>query len=390
MSDDTELTVGSEKSVKKTDEVAQKPTKSAKTTTKSKKSARTKALDTSKAKDAVDGSTTKSKKTKTSRSRKKTVDLEAFTALQEQIATNQKELLDSISNTFQTTLSTQLKRADRRRRWNNFFRDLIIVVLIVGLGYSIHLLYNLGYRIDGTGIVNINTETEEVAEVETIAPEPVKDDAWYIANYSYLLDQIKADLNADNVSAYYLYSNDYKISDIKPEYLLSIAYRQIAREQATAAGANDETARASANTVENHVITLASSDLKTKFTDLFGSTAKFYASNFSAGCLNFVYQHASETFEAQNQTCALNQHREIIEEIERIYQEGEVIYIISRAGIYDKDERSFYSFNDLFQPIAKDVEQSEFAKYQDQLNRYQYQFKKSGEKFYFNKITKLD
>ena len=164
MSDDTELTVGSEKSVKKTDEVAQKPTKSAKTTTKSKKSARTKALDTSKAKDAVDGSTTKSKKTKTSRSRKKTVDLEAFTALQEQIATNQKELLDSISNTFQTTLSTQLKRADRRRRWNNFFRDLIIVVLIVGLGYSIHLLYNLGYRIDGTGIVNINTETEEVAE----------------------------------------------------------------------------------------------------------------------------------------------------------------------------------------------------------------------------------
>lgn len=79
-----------------------------------------------------------------------------------------------------------------------------------------------------------------------------------------------------------------------------------------------------------------------------------------------------------------------MEEIERIYQEGEVIYVISRAGIYDKDEHSFYNFNDLFQPVAKDVEQTDFNNLKDRLNRYQYQFKKSGEKYYFNKITKLD
>ena len=66
------------------------------------------------------------------------------------------------------------------------------------------------------------------------------------------------------------------------------------------------------------------------------------------------------------------------------------MYVISHAGIYDKDEKSYYNFNDLFRPVAKDAKQEDFDRYKDQLNRYQYQFHKSGENFYFNKITKLD
>lgn len=369
MSDTTEMTVGEE---------VTKNTKSSKKGAKAAKNANV-APKTSKAK------TKKSDTAKTARTRKKAVDLDTFMALQEQIAANQRELLDSISETFQTTLNEQLKRANRRRRWNNFFRDIIIIVLMLGFGYSVHLLYNLGYRIEGTNIVNTN----KVQEAEAPVTEPVKDEAWYLANYSYLLDQIKTDLNADSVSAYYLYSDDYKLSDIKPEYLLNMAYRQVARDQATAASAGNEASEATVSAKDN-TITVSVDTLKAKFSELFGESAKFYPGNFSSGCLNFNYQHANETFEAKNQTCALNQHREIIEEIERIYQEGEVIYLISQAGIYDKDERSFYNFNDLFRPVAKDADQTDFNEYKDRLNRYQYQFKKSGEKFYFSKITKLD
>jgi len=362
MSDTTEMTVGSEKSSKKS-RTAAKKAKSSK---------------------ATKASTSKTKKSNTTR--KKNVDLETFQALQEQIAANQKELLESISETFQTTLNTQLKRADRRRRWNNFFRDLIIIILTLGLGYTCHLLYNLGYRIEDTKLVNTN---EAHNEEQQQTSEPVKDDTWYLANYSYLLDQIKTDLNADSVSAYYLYSDDYKLEDIKPEYLLNMAYRQVAQDQASAAEEGSEQPTAE-NPSQNNQISIESSTLRNKFTELFGDSAKFYAGNFSAGCLNFTYQRATDTFEAKNQTCALNQHREVVEEIERIYQEGEVMYVISRAGIYDKDERSFYNFNDLFRPVAKDAERSDFDSHKDQLNRYQYQFKKSGEKFYFSKITKLD
>lgn len=365
MSEITEPTVGSEKSSKK-------PRKA---TTKSK---------TTKTSRATSAKTSSKKAKKPKTTRKKSVDLETFTALQEQIAANQKELLDNISETFQTALNTQLKRADRRRRWNNFFRDLIIVILMLGLGYAGHLLYSLGYRIEGAELVNTNdTQDEEVQN-----PEPVKDDTWYLANYSYLLDQVKTNLNADSVSAYYLYSNDHDLKDIKPEYLLNMAYHQVEQDRAANAGGSED--QAANDSTKNHLVTVEANTLKTKFAELFGDSVKFYAGNFSAGCLNFVYQRATETFEAENQTCALNQHREVMEEIERIYQEGEVIYVISRAGIYDKDEHSFYNFNDLFRPVAKDVEQTDFSNLKDQLNRYQYQFKKSGEKYYFNKITKLD
>ena len=369
MSDTTEMTVG--EGVTKNTKRGKKGTQATKTANSATKVSKVK--------------TKKSDAAKTTRTRKKTVDLDTFVALQEQIAANQKELLESISDTFQTTLSEQLKRANRRRRWNNFFRDVIIIILMLGFGYSVHLLYNLGYRIEGANIVNTN----EIQEAEAPAAEPVKDDDWYLANYSYLLDQIKTDLNADSVSAYYLYSDDYKLSDIKPEYLLNMAYRQVARDQATAASTGIE-AQESTVSAKDNTVTVSVDTLKAKFSELFGESAKFYASNFSSGCLNFSYQHANETFEAKNQTCALNQHREIIEEIERIYQEGEVIYLISRAGIYDKDERSFYNFNDLFRPVAKDADQTDFNEYKERLNRYQYQFKKSGEKFYFSKITKLD
>ncbi len=401
MSEATVPTVGSEKSVKKTnlEDVSNDPSDIKKDAAKSKanqkpknrkKNVSTKKMNTAKsaAADAqVDDAEQKPKKNKSTR--KKAVDLDTFMTLQDQIAANQKELLDSISATFQTTMNTQLKRADRRRRWNNILRDLIIVILVLGLGYAAHLLYNLGYRIEGTEI--INTETAHPTNESTVSNEPVKDDAWYLANYSYLLDQVKIDLSADNVSAYYLYSDNHTLRDIKPEYLLNMAYRQVAREQANSAELADTgSSNGATMSVENGVVTLPTGTLKAEFTKLFGDNVKFYTSNFNAGCLNFTYQRSNDTFEAQNQTCVLNQHREIIEKIDRIYQEGEVMYVISHAGIYDKDEKSYYNFNDLFRPVAKDAKQEDFDRYKDQLNRYQYQFHKSGENFYFNKITKLD
>lgn len=403
MSETTELTVGSEKSAKKSRseaatsglDDAKKKAPKPKTSKNSqnkvrKKSAATRAAKVTDSTTANADMTANDQKTKKSKStRKKAVDLDTFMTLQEQIAMNQKELLDSISTTFQATMNSQLKRADRRRRWNNILRDLIIVVLTLGLGYTVHLLYNLGYRIEGTEIVS--TEAPHSTEEPSVTTEPIKDEAWYLANYSYLLDQVKIDLSADNVSAYYLYSDDHTLSDIKPEYLLNMAYRQVARAQANSAeSVHTDTPDDIATNTETGTITLPASTLKTEFVKLFGNSAKFYPSNFNAGCLNFIYQRSSDMFEAQNQTCVLNQHREIVEKIDRIYQEGEVMYVISHAGIYDKDEKSYYNFNDLFRPVAKDIKLEDFDQYKDQLNRYQYQFHKSGEQFYFNKITKLD
>lgn len=140
---------------------------------------------------------------------------------------------------------------------------------MLGLGYAGHLLYSLGYRIEGTELVNTSSTQGEEAQ----DPEPVKDDAWYLANYSYLLDQVKTNLNADSVSAYYLYSNDHDLKDIKPEYLLNMAYHQVEQDRAAnAEGSKDQVAN---DSTKNHLVTVEANTLKTKFAELLAIRRNF-------------------------------------------------------------------------------------------------------------------
>ena len=48
---------------------------------------------------------------------------------------------------------------------------------------------------------------------------------------------------------------------------------------------------------------------------------------------NHMTPWREESFVATNQACDINKNREIIEKIEKIYEEGEVIYIITDAGV---------------------------------------------------------
>ncbi len=318
--------------------------------------------------------------TKAKRGRRKTIkNDELLEQLQKQLTENQVDLIQIIKDETRNALSVELRRADRRRRWNNFWRDIIIIILAVGCGYLGYLTYDLS---------NLNDDAQDnskVAETTTTAG-PIKDDAWYLANYSYLYERTRANLNADNVSAYYLYNGDLAVNNIRPEYLLNIAYQNFVT---TSPVQVDEPSDEEKSGDTKNIITVSASDLQSKFTDLFSDDAKFRASDFVSGCLDFVYQKSSDSFEAEDLKCQLNQHREIVEKIEKIYEEGEVIYITTNAGVYDKDEKSFYNFDDLFKPVAEGASKQEFEGYAKDLNRYQYQFKKSGEDYKFSKIVKL-
>lgn len=72
-------------------------------------------------------------------------------------------------------------------------------------------------------------------------------------------------------------------------------------------------------------------------------------------------------------------------------EEGNVLYFFTTAAIFDDQENSFYTFDDLFKPAVKNVANSEqdLAKYQASLNQYQYRFKRIDDKFYFSDIAKL-
>lgn len=313
--------------------------------------------------------------------KKVVIDEELIESVRDQVTNVAEEIKATLAETmrieYRTFVARELQRANRRRRWNNFFHDVVIAIFAVAAIYFGYCLYDVHYfdfmktECEKNGTCSVSEKQDEVEKQESAGP--VKDATWYIANYSYLYQNLQTRLDADNVAAYYLYTDDRRVTEIKPDYLLAMAYNQVQQSLDLSVAE----------------IRISSEVMAKAFEDTFGDTVKMEKIGFKQGCLKFSYDKGEESFVATNQTCELNKNREIVEKIERIYEEGEVIYIVTDAGVYDKEERSFYRLDDLFQPVVKNVEQDDFDGNRAVLNRYQYQFKKKNDNYYFSGIVKL-
>jgi len=309
------------------------------------------------------------------------VDEQLLESVREQVTNVAEEikstLAESIRIEYRTLVARELQRANRRRRWNNFFHDIVIIFFVVVAIYFGYCLYDVHYfdfmktecEKNGTCSVSEKQTKEEKPE----SAGPVKDATWYVANYGYLYQNLQTRLDADNIAAYYLYTDDRKVTEIKPEYLLAMAYNQVQPSLDLS--------------VEE--IRISSDVMAKAFEETFGDTVTMEKVGFKQGCLKFSFDKTDESFVAANQTCEINKNREIIEKIEKIYEEGEVIYIVTNAGVYDKEEQSFYRLDNLFHPAVKNVKQDDFDEHKAVLNRYQYQFKKKNNNYYFSGIVKL-
>ena len=97
----------------------------------------------------------------------------------------------------------------------------------------------------------------------------------------------------------------------------------------------------------------------------------------------------TDSFVTENNNCTIESKRVIVEEIDEMYEEGSALYVLTTAAIYDEEEASFYSFDNLFRPAVMNVSKEDLTKNRAVLNRYQYQFKKTGEKYHFSGVVKL-
>lgn len=284
-------------------------------------------------------------------------------------------LEQSIKEEFSAIVKKQLRSANRRRRVGAIARDIIILLLAAAVGYLGWCLYDVRY-FDWMGPRDVISSTEQPDQKVDEPDEVVKDKRWYINNYGYLFEDLQLGLNADNVETYYLYSDDRKVSEIKPTYLLGMAYNKVmpTSESSTTADGN---------------ATVAAADLRAAFEGMFGTTEYFEKVGFTHGCKKFTYVRESDSFVTENGDCAVEGDREIVEEIDEMYEEGSVLYVLTTAAIYDEGEASFYSFDNLFKPAATNAAKSDLAKNRAVLNRYQYQFKKTGEKYHFSGVVKL-
>jgi hypothetical protein len=244
------------------------------------------------------------------------------------------------------------------------------------VGYFGYCLYDAKYfdfmksdcEKNGNCIIETSTTSDS-----TVEEEVVKDKEWYIENYGYLLKEANVTLNADQASAYYLYSNDHKVSEIKTSYLLNLAYNKL------------DSKSIKTNTVS---ITISASDLKAAYQELFGTIETYKDTNFTYDCLNFVYNKDKDKYVADNNECA-TANKEILENITDMYEEDNKLYILTTATIYDKNEGSFYSFDNLYDPILTNVTNKNFDENAKKLNKYQYIYKKADDTYYLDSITKL-
>lgn len=297
--------------------------------------------------------------------------------VREQIENCKFEIISALQESIHTDLrrssEQQIRKIERRRKAGVIVRDIIILLLAMVVGYFGYCLYDAEYfdflkkDCDVVSCVNSNSEPEP-------EPEIVKDLAWYKQNYGYLFDGIQTHLSADNVDAYYLYSGDYKVSEIPANYLLSMAYGRLGDY----------------NIITESGVNLSAERLRVAYTETFGNADGYVKRSFTHRCVDFVYDQASDMFVSNNANCAQDSTREILEKVEDIYEEGNVLYFTTAAAVYDKSEGSYYTFDNLFKPVAKNATEDDFDKYTGLMNHYQYQFNKVDNNYYFRGITKLN
>lgn len=292
-----------------------------------------------------------------------------------------EEMLNDIQVEVANTMRQEEKKILRGKSMSIFKRDIIILIFFGLSVYFGYCLYDVKYfyfmksecEKNGTCVTYTGASDNTTTDDASKTPVVVKDKDWYVENYGYLLDNVKVNMNDDQVSSYYLYSNDYSIGEIKPAYLLNMAYSHLDKKSIK---------------TNSLTITVEGESLRKAFEDLFGSLSYYQNVSFSYNCLDFVYNQEKDRFVASNIKCS-DSKNEIVEEIDDMYEDGEVLYMITVAAIYNEQEKSFYSFDDLYDATVTNVTKEDLSKNAKKLNRYQYQFKKSEGVYYLDSITKL-
>ena len=287
----------------------------------------------------------------------------------------QEEITRTINEEVEEVVKREEKRIARSKNFALFKKNVVILILLAITCYFGYCLYDVKYfnfmksdcEKNGNCMVS-NTDDKNSNPTE----EVIKDKNWYMENYGYLLNNVQVSLDADQVSAYYLYSKDYVLSDIKVSYLLNLAFKQVD----------------SKNIKENSLnVTVDEEVLKKAFENLFGSLDNYKASTFSYNCLNSQYDKDKKRYVADNKECSSN--KKILENITDMYEEDNKLYILTTATIYDENEASFYTFDNLFDAKVANVTPNDLESNSKKLNKYQYIFKKADDTYYFDSITKL-
>lgn len=258
------------------------------------------------------------------------------------------------------------KRIYKYKNSSIFKRNIIILLLLALIVFETKILYDndLLLKHKNSKDTDIVEKDNKIKNKENEDKEEVKKDSkWYIDNYSYLLDNIKINLE----DSYYLYKDNYTEDTIDNTVRLNMSYQLLSKDKIS---------------INNSVITIDENNLKDAYKKIFGTLDKYSAENFNNDCIQFIYNENSKTYLAIDTKCQ-SKTTEKIEKIKKIYEEDDNIVIETIIGIHDKENNSLTNVNG---DIISDDYSNNIDEYKTDI--YKYTFKNVDQKYYIEKIEK--
>ncbi len=266
------------------------------------------------------------------------------------------EVTKQINYEVQNKLDKMEKKIYKYRKFSSFKRDIIILLFLCIIAYESKILYNNGL------LFGLNKADEnKVIEQEKIDNTVIKEEKsldWYIDNYSYLVDNIKTNLEDTT----YLYNN-IKVSDIDSSIKLNMAYQILDKQY---------------KKLEDGVIRIDASKLKEAYEKIFTDDIK--NSNFKDNCIQFIYNKDSNNYMAIDTEC---DNKEIIRSIYNIKEEDK-LYIDILVGVLDGNTLTNVSG----QVIKENYSNNDLESIQDKLEKFRFIYEKVDDKYYLKEIKR--
>ena len=284
------------------------------------------------------------------------------------------QLINDINIEIKDNIRKEQKLIIRNKNFKLFKKNILILILIAVIVYFGYCLWDAKYfwfmksKHDEIVVKKSNKENKEEQPEEI-----VKDKAWYITNYGYLLDNLKLDLSYDNPNIYYLYIDNYDKSNIKDTIKLNLAYKFIDNKNET-----------------DYSFTISEDDMKNAYIKVFGSIDNYNPTSFTVGCMQFYYNNIENIYTAYKFTCDSSNPLHIKEEIKDMYEDNDKIIIETVMGVYNENNKYLFNYSNLYSSVAIDFDDSKSVlDYEDKLNMYKYTFNKNNDNYYFEKIEKI-
>lgn len=277
------------------------------------------------------------------------------------------DLYDDISNRVDYEAKNKLDKMEKRiyriKNLSILKRNIIILIFLAIIIYQAKILYDNNLLFNSNKKINTEiTQNKNDKDSNTDKDIIKKDSKWYIDNYSYLLDNVKTNLDIQN--KFYLYEKDHKINSIDNKVKLNMAYQLLEDTES-----------------DNGVIRVNDDKLKEAYKKIFGRVDTYKQESFSNSCVQFVFNKSINSYIALDMDCE-DSNEEILRVIKNISENDGKLIIEAYVGIYNKDSNKIKNIN------GKKYYEYNNSDSLDNLYTYNFTFEKSDEDYYLSEITK--